>query len=267
MIEEKIHKQLRSQYNPDGSLLRNLQLRMLEILKCIDSICEKHNIRYWLSSGTLLGAMRHGGFIPWDDDVDIEMLREDYIKLMEILPKELPEQYVLQNNKTDSNYVYLYAKVRDRNSLIEEKCPVNQKFVERGAFVDIFMLENSFFIFNKISAPLFNRMIFGMALKKGFLKYIYKANCFLLLKLLFPLFRLLSKLSSTKSLRHTFGVNFIKKQRFYDDIFPLKKIEFEGLLFNAPFDCDAYLTKLYGNYMKIPQNIETHIVEDKIKLW
>ena len=66
MIEEKVHEQLRCQYNPDGSPLRELQLRMLEMLKCVDSICEKHNIRYWLSYGTLLGAVRHGGFIPWE---------------------------------------------------------------------------------------------------------------------------------------------------------------------------------------------------------
>lgn len=266
MIEENIHKQLRCQYNPDGSQLRELQLRMLDILKCVDSICEKHNIRYWLSSGTLLGAVRHGGFIPWDDDVDIEMLRDDYIKLMQILPKELPEQYVLQNNETDSNYVYLYAKVRDRNSFIEESCIVNQNFRERGAFIDIFMLEQSFLVFNKISAPLFNRMLFGMVLKEGFLKNIYKANRFILLQILFPFFRFLSQLSSPKSLRHTFGVNFLK-ERSYNDIFPLRKIEFEGVLLNAPFNCDAYLVKLFGNYMELPESIETHIVDGKIKLW
>ncbi len=266
MIEDNIHKQLRCQYNPDGSLLRDLQLRMLEILKCIDSICEKHNIQYWLSSGTLLGAVRHGGFIPWDDDVDIEMLRDDYLKLMEILPKELPEQYVLQNNETDSNYVYLYAKVRDRNSYIEEKCLVNKTFKEQGVFVDIFMLEKSFLILNKISAPLFNRMLFGMVLKEGILKYIYKVNRFVLLQILFPFFRFLSQFSSSKSLKHTFGVNFLK-ERSYNDIFPLRKIEFEGVLLNAPFNCDAYLVKLFGNYMELPENIETHIAESKIKLW
>ena len=66
--------ELRQRYNPEGSLLRRHQLRMLEILKEIDRICQKHRIDYWLSSGTLLGAVRHGGFIPWDDDLDIEMV-------------------------------------------------------------------------------------------------------------------------------------------------------------------------------------------------
>lgn len=69
------HEELRQRYNPDGSLLRRQQMRMLHILVEVDKICQRHNIRYWLSSGTLIGAVRHGGFIPWDDDLDIEMMR------------------------------------------------------------------------------------------------------------------------------------------------------------------------------------------------
>ncbi len=77
MISESQQKYYREKYNPDGSRLRCLQLGMLEILKYIDKVCSENNISYWLSSGTCLGAVRHGGFIPWDDDVDIEMLRPD----------------------------------------------------------------------------------------------------------------------------------------------------------------------------------------------
>lgn len=142
-------ERLKETYNPEGSALRNLQLRMLEILKSVDAICKKHNIPYWLSSGTLLGAVRHDGFIPWDDDIDIELLREDYLKLLDILPKELPEEYVLQTTDTDSGYVYLYAKVRDTNSYIEEKCVFNKHFEYKGAFIDIFPLEPTYKIFSK----------------------------------------------------------------------------------------------------------------------
>ena len=79
MIPRDIQEQFKKQYNPEGSILRRAQYRMLEMLSFIDDVCVKNNIKYWIDSGTLLGARRHGGFIPWDDDVDICMPREDYV--------------------------------------------------------------------------------------------------------------------------------------------------------------------------------------------
>ena len=96
------NEELRARFNPDGSMLRRQQMRMLEILLEVDKICKKHDIRYWLSSGTLIGAMRHNGFIPWDDDLDIEMMRADYLRLMKVLPSELPDWLALQNCQTGS---------------------------------------------------------------------------------------------------------------------------------------------------------------------
>ena len=83
-MEKEIEDELHLKYNPDGSDLRRIQLRVLEILKIIDSICKKHDILYWLEGGALLGAVRHGGFIPWDDDIDIQILRKDRKKLKKI---------------------------------------------------------------------------------------------------------------------------------------------------------------------------------------
>ena len=83
-------EELKARFNPEGSPLRLQQLRMKEMLKVLDGICRKHDIPYWIASGTLLGCMRHGGFIPWDDDLDVEMLRSDYKRLLRILPSELP---------------------------------------------------------------------------------------------------------------------------------------------------------------------------------
>ena len=82
---------LRARFNPDGSLLRQQQQRMLELLIEVDRICKKHHITYWLSCGTLLGAARHKGFIPWDDDLDIEMLLPDYKRLLKVLPETSAE--------------------------------------------------------------------------------------------------------------------------------------------------------------------------------
>lgn len=114
-------EELREKYNPEGSDLRRMQMKMLDILTEVDKICKKHDIPYWLAGGTLLGAVRHGGFIPWDDDLDIELMREDYLKLIPLLRKELPEKFVVQTNKTDKNYFLTFAKVRDTQSTISRK--------------------------------------------------------------------------------------------------------------------------------------------------
>ena len=129
---------LRQRFNPDGSLLRRQQMRMLELLIEVDRICKKHNIKYWLGSGTLIGAARHKGFIPWDDDLDIEMLWDDYKHLMKVLPDELPETMALQTTETDPNYFFFYAKVRDRRSHLEEQNQYDRVWREQGIYIDIF---------------------------------------------------------------------------------------------------------------------------------
>ena len=80
-----------SKYNGEGTILRKAQLRMLDMLIEVDKICRKYNIQYWLDFGTLLGAVRHQGFIPWDDDLDICVLRKDYKRLRKVLIAELPK--------------------------------------------------------------------------------------------------------------------------------------------------------------------------------
>ena len=80
-----------SKFNGEGTVLRKAQMREVAILQEVDKICRKHDIKYWIDFGTLLGAVRHGGFIPWDDDLDISMLSSDYQKFMEVAPQELPD--------------------------------------------------------------------------------------------------------------------------------------------------------------------------------
>ncbi|MDR3287625.1 MAG: LicD family protein, partial [Prevotellaceae bacterium] len=87
-----------SKYNGEGTTLRKAQLRMLDILIEVDRICRKHNIQYWLDFGTLLGAVRHNGFIPWDDDVDISVMRKDRKRLKKMLVTELPANLKFQES-------------------------------------------------------------------------------------------------------------------------------------------------------------------------
>ena len=150
MIDEKLQNDLRAKYNPEGSQLRQHQLRTLEILKIVDIICREHDINYWLSSGTLLGAVRHKGFIPWDDDVDIEMLRDDFKKFNEIIPQYLPENFKLQNHKTDKCYYWPFSKVRDERYPIKEVCNTDIRYKYHGVYIDVFCIEKGSLFFSKI---------------------------------------------------------------------------------------------------------------------
>ena len=108
--------------------LREAQILMKSILRDIDNICRENDISYWIESGTMLGAKRHNGFIPWDDDIDIGMMREDYEKFLEIAPRYLPDDLFLQNAQLDSGVENSWSKIRHKYSkLIEED---NAKYQE-----------------------------------------------------------------------------------------------------------------------------------------
>ena len=109
MIQPELQEKFRAEYNPDGSILRRQQVKMLDILLHVDKFCKEHNITYWLSSGTLLGAVRHGGFIPWDDDLDIEMRREDFLRFKSLWKDS--DDYIMQSHENDLYYIMPYAKM------------------------------------------------------------------------------------------------------------------------------------------------------------
>ena len=100
--------------------LRNCQLKQLSILEEVDRICRKHEIPYWLDGGSLLGAVRHGGFIPWDDDIDLGMRLEDLKRFIQVAPAELGENLFLQTPESDSSSKEPIIKIHDLNSLYLE---------------------------------------------------------------------------------------------------------------------------------------------------
>ena len=109
------------------------------ILDVFDAICKKYSINYWVLCGTLLGARRHGGFIPWDDDLDVAVLQRDYKKLVSILMEELPESLKLQTRETDKKYWPYSAKIRDTRSLIYDER--RDYYTFKDIFIDIFSIE------------------------------------------------------------------------------------------------------------------------------
>lgn len=116
----------------------------LDLLAEFQRVCEKYNIRYFASGGTLLGAVRHKGFIPWDDDLDLEMFRDDYAKLCEVGPKEFKKPYVFQNEYTESGSTRGFSKLRNCQTTAMYKHEAREcyKGYDKGIFIDIFPLDS-----------------------------------------------------------------------------------------------------------------------------
>lgn len=120
--------------------MNELQKVEMNLFLCFADVCEKLNLKYFLLCGSALGAARHGGFIPWDDDFDVGMYREDYNKFMEFAPKLLPEGIFLQNYLTDSSYPYVFAKLRNSNTTFIQTLMSNLD-MNHGIYIDIFPLD------------------------------------------------------------------------------------------------------------------------------
>lgn len=255
ILNDTLQAELRDRYNPEGSNLRKIQLKLLEGLLFIDEICKKNNITYWIGSGTCLGAVRHSGFIPWDDDLDIEMLVVDYLKFEKIIQQEClnDDRFEFQNHSCDSDYLYRYGKLRYIRGKIVEFDQANNRTSFNGISIDIFpMQESSSLCMSKIARRLAFGLFRRIAKYNSQIAYsgiVNSCNLIYAIEKIFP----------KKCLRHRYPSYFLKR-RDYSDIFPLRKIEFENIMFPAPKDCHSYLLKIYGSYEKLPDiaNREVH---------
>ena len=239
-------------------MLRPAQLKQLEMLKIIAGICDRHAIDYWLDGGTLLGAVRHGGFIPWDDDIDISMRREDLERFVRIAPKELPPSLVLQTPETDPAMPARDYKVRDLNSYFVEATDDNGRPYQKGLFIDIFPFVN----YPDRLHGLTRRVARGTCVARKVLatprylslravaEYAYFSVKLGVLRLAWAALQpLCRKGTYTCSLP---AYNWYGTIYRTDSLFPLGSVEFEGVTFRAPGNTDAYLKSIYGNYMQLP---------------
>lgn len=261
---------------------RNLQIMQVSIVEDIDKICEEYGLRYYMIGGTLLGAVRHKGFIPWDDDIDLVMYRQDYDKLIKILQDRYSEKYFVQTFNSDRHYTRYIAKVRLNGTRLVESYLEGAKS-HSGIYVDIFPLDNTrkcdgvgLEIRGKVVRCLFayktikhNAMVKKSGLKFYLGKFLRFFTYVVPESLVNKLFDFVCEMDNSKDCNFTtnFASHFKwKKQMFPNEVFGDGcRLEFEGHMFNAPDKYIEILERLYGkNYMELPpeEKRESHnIVE------
>lgn len=247
--------------------IHSIQLNMALETK---RICENNNINYIIIAGTLLGAVRHKGFIPWDEDIDIGMLRPDYDKFIQLAKNELNNDYFLQTWDTDFDYAYPFAKIRKKGTILIESVTASIN-INHGIFIDIFPFDNIpnciikqkyqniiTYVLKRLILAKKNYKVWNSGINiKFFLYKIFKiiAKPLKYEKLIKILVNFMTKYNSTCTKKVVlFGGSYGYKKESIDRnlITDTIKISFENNFFLCPRNYDSYLKQFYGDYMKLP---------------
>lgn len=258
---------------------QELRTCQINILNFIDGLCEKHKLKYWLDYGTLLGAVRHKGYIPWDDDIDISMFREDYDRLIGICKQNPDKKYKLSCVETDPECMYPFGKVIDTDTVLYE---LGENGIKTGVYVDIFVYDDApideaerkkafdrLDFFAKLrnlqlppnESPLSVRRIAGLFLRKVFSFFLPKQYFTKKIVEAAGIFKELDTgLVSDFTSPYYTSRWCVPKEIFKEQI----DIEFEGKRYKAPKRYDEWLKIQYGDYMKLPSLEEQKAAQHKI---
>ena len=256
----------------DQKLLRELQLAELSIFREFAAICEAHGLQYFLDGGTLLGAVRHKGFIPWDDDLDVAMPRKDYERFCQIAPDALPEGLFFQSYHSDPHYPNPFAKIRREGTTFGEKIYEGCK-MRGGVFIDVFPYDvfpekRSQQLRQGLSVEWYKHLLLckdrvrpwrGMTGKRRLVKMIEYLPFFPLSGLFSHEWlarrydRALTRYEGTETGRIKepdlrFGKVVVPSECMREFV----DLDFEDMKAKCPANYDALLKGLYGDYMQLP---------------
>lgn len=252
----------------EQDVLRKVQLIQLEMAKEVKRVCDENGIRYFLYRGTFLGAVRHHGFIPWDDDMDIGMLRADYEKFCRIAPQKLGSEYCFQNWHTDENYALPFGKVRKRNTVfVEAKCA---RLPENGIYIDIYPLD--FAPEGEKQRKALARKLLHLfrvkLMKSGYTPWMEDDRILWKKRIGYLVYQALATFVSQEVLVRKYEAlvaavpasGTVYEQSalpiaYYFDASLFREMAdypFEDTVFAAPRQYDAFLSTLYGDYMCLP---------------
>ena len=256
-----------------GDLLKKLQQVELEMLIEVDRICRKHNIKYTIAFGTLLGAVRQGGYIPWDDDCDVIFRRSEYEKFFNACKKDLDtSRFFLQEHRTDPNYLFGYSKIRREGTVFER---TGQEHIKQhgGVFMDLMIYDNipdgmiartiNMFELYVIRSIL-NSKIFKKTAYKSWSRAIYSILDLIPKDRVFHLLNKIQTKYNSKDTKLSRIYTYIEdssdfwghKSELFEDV---DEIEFEGHKFLATKNYKEVLTIFYGpNYMELPPEKSRH---------
>lgn len=231
---------------------------LLELLNIFDSVCRKHDIKYMLFAGSALGAVRHQGIIPWDDDLDVVMLRSEYERFLEIAPKELDQETYFLQKEYSEHWPMYFSKLRKNNTACIERYVPKDALTHQGVYIDIFPCDNlsDNQLVRKVQY-LTSKIAIAKSLKKrGYLTDSRAKKAFILLCSLFPIKPMLSftihRKASSSDWVHTFlggGAKFEKNiypREWFTEIILLP---FESKYYPVSAHYDELLRQLYGDYM------------------
>lgn len=245
--------------------LEKLKSVELEILIHVGELLDKHGIKWYLIGGNAIGAVRHGGFIPWDDDVDIAIFKEDENKFLKICEEELDSKYYLQTRRKEKEYIRSFYKIRKNNTACVEEANKGLINMHHGIFIDIFVLygvPNNKVVRNvmKSMIRLDDIMAYNSVPKnggnKGLIKRIlHPFRHFIrgVAKAVIESINIFCRLKDSQYISNIYGTIPFDKSIMPRDYFGEPKyLEFEGRRLPFPAKIHEYLEHIFGDYMTLP---------------